>query len=739
MTSIVAFIHRCRLELSGALLLMLSLLVNIFPSGYIILGGDVLQPIQMASNFHEYYFEWFGRNALFYGIFYVLDSFGVSDTAQISWYLGVFLFGAYASFLAFCSLIFPRISSISRVLISLFYATNLYTLFIFTSTWGYTSYQILYIFIPLLVSLFIRMLEGRNVQHLFLFLFVSFIASTSFGNPAFAVSLTIFLFFLFVALLLFRVVRFNGRTFVFSGIAAFGALLLNAFWILPMWPSVGAGIQDVNTSQDIDLSVALQKTSNAVIDTIRLLPTSEQSRYYPKNFPYPKFSWMKEMALLLAFIPFVFACIGFFYCLRKKIDREQKLFLSFFAVFLAFIVLIARIRYPFETINTFLFHLPGINVLRGWDKTAIFSPFLLSALLGFVFVSLEKTRFFRISVIGFFLVLIFTALPFYVGGIQTRLSYILYNQKAKDFHIAKQSALVKIPDDYFELRSELNQYSEEREKISILPYSPGSSVGRVSLPAWKVNGLHVARELYRPMKYIEPNETYIDDWRFAKDFDSTIYNPEWITDLYGCIGIRYVLFQKDAKPRSIEKFEMNRSQLEETGALQLVRDTHMLTLYRIRSESVFPYVYTTSISHIKIPEQIEGLHEALETIRNHLSHVDFQEIGEKSFLIDQKDIVDQSMLVLNEKNTPLWKAEAVLSSGEKIQLRRDESVRYANAWNIENLPNNTAHIEIYFLPQKLFSLGQWISGCALISLLIGIISYAFYNHSSYNFLGKRYG
>ena len=36
----------------------------------------------------------------------------------------------------------------------------------------------------------------------------------------------------------------------------------------------------------------------------------------------------------------------------------------------------------------------------------------------------------------------------------------------------------------------------EDNKIAILPYSPGSSVGRVYLPGWQVNGPHIAQALY---------------------------------------------------------------------------------------------------------------------------------------------------------------------------------------------------------------------------------------------------
>lgn len=708
------FLKEYRWELAGLFLLFFCVYINLFPKDYIILGGDILQPIKMVNNFSFYYYEWSGRVSLFYGLFYLLDKVGVSDTVQISWYLGIFLIGSYLSFLTFCSLVFPASSRHIRSLVSLFYATNLYTLYVFTATWGYTSYQIIYLFIPLLAGLFIRSLESKRGIYSNLFLLVAFLTSTSFGNPTFALSSGIFFFFLGIFLMVFRFINLEKRDILRLVTMVVGAILLNVYWMLPLFPQVKSGIQEIYSSEEVNLTERLQKTSNSIFDTVRLLQTSEQDRYYPVNFPYPNFQWMESYIVVLTFLPILLVFAGAF---LKKPEREEKLYGVFSALLVVFIILVARVRFPFEPINTFLFNLPGMNALRSYDKLATFVPFIVSVL---VLMSLQSRFFYKrnkVVSILFFVLVILLALPFYAGGLQTKLSYILSNQKHKDFREASYSALVKVPDSYNEILP-LLESDKEMNKISMLPFSEGSSIGRVNLPDWKVNGPHIARALY-PKPYVELTESYIPGWRYADDFEKTGYNPKWITDFFGLIGVKYILYHKDAKPASLEKFEGHRAYLEEIGALEKVRDTPFITLYQISGKELFPYIYTTTAKDLWIDKTPKGLSEKTEELHSAISRVDFEKKNIKDFSAHIGVAADGGHIILNERRDNLWKAKLILKTGGYRELERDDQVRYANAWRLDGIEEGDT-IRIYYSTLNLFFLGKIISSLTLLLVCYGL-------------------
>lgn len=704
----------------GLTLLFFVVFINLFPDGYIILGGDIVQPIRMLENFSGIHYDSFGRASLFYGIFYFLDKIGVSDTMQLSWYLGIFLLGSYLSFLVFCRLVLPMATGMMRMLCALFYATNVYTLYIFTATWGYSSYQILYIFVPVLTGLYIRYLETKKNLYAWLFLLAIFLTSTSFGNPAFALSLGIYFFILTGALFLFSLIRLKKDILKRITLLGLGAVFLNVYWILPLIPQMQAGIQEVSSSEVVNLSERLRKTSNAISDTMRLMPTSEQNRYYPVNFPYNSFSWMEKFIVLLAFIPFFIVLIGY---IQKRSERERRLNMVFFTLFVVFIALVARVRAPFEVMNDFLFQLPGLNTLRGYDKLATFTPFLLSTLLLLSIIWIHGKKYSKIVLLGLFSLIIALSLPFYAGGLQTKMSYILSSQKKKDFYEAKQSALVKIPDPYYAVAPVFEADTSDY-KISMLPFSPGSSIGRVNFPTWKVNGPHPARFLYSK-PYVELTEPYVPGWMFAEDFGNVQIDPQWITDFYGLIGIKYVLYHKDAKPKSIDGFENSRKYLENIGALQNVDDNESFTLYRIDENRLFPYIYATEKQDVFIKPGPDGFSEKVKSLRDKMFSLNYEKLDAKNITVTVDRLANKSHVFLNERYDSLWRAQYIASTGETRMLERDENVKYANAWSTQNKLSG-GKIEIYYLPLKLFSVGQWVSGVALSVVIVSLIS-ALYN------------
>lgn len=690
-------------------------LVNIFPSGYIILGGDVLQALNLKEQYASLHYGWFsGRVSLFYGLFYLLDLLGVSPTAQLSWYLALFLFGAYLSFWLFCRLLFPRAAFSVTALISLFYATNVYTLYIFTATWGFTSYQILYVFVPALVGLYLKTLVSDDKLFLFSFLLVIFLASMSFSNPAFAVSLVLAFLILTGLLFISRFLPFNWPVMKKIVLLICGTFLLNAYWILPLLPQMSAGVQEISVSTDIVLAEALKKTSNAIYDTVRLLPTHEQKTYFPYNFPYPSLSWMKPGLATLAFLPFFLIAVGL---LMKMSRREKLLYTILLSLFVIFIALVARGRFPFDTFNMVIFQLPVLNALRGWDKLAIYTPFFLSALLLLFFSALQGKKYFRIILAAFCLVTFLLALPFYVGGLQTKMSYILAGAKKKDFAVADYSALVKIPEPYYRV-GEIFEKEASESKISMLPFSPGSSIGRVSLPKWKVNGPHPATTLY-DHAYVELNNYYIEKWIFAEEFERNELDPRWIADVYGLLGIEYIFYHKDAKPKSLEKFEPARRYLEGKNVILPLTENKWFTLYRLDPQYLFPYVYAASEAFTLITDPGK-LSEPVRTFKEKVTALPYEETNPKKIVVATGVSDFPLYLYLNERYDPLWQARYVSPQGKARVMKRRDEVRYANAWETGKVDEG-GKIEIYYMPLRLLHLGGVISGMTLLYALFGTV------------------
>jgi hypothetical protein len=331
----------------------------------------------------------------------------------------------------------------------------------------------------------------------------------------------------------------------------------------------------------------------------------------------------------------------------------------------------------------------------------------------------QKVRVARWILGGFLIMTVLLALPFYAGGLQTKLSYILSNQKAKDFSKAKQSALVKIPEDYVQVSSILRE-DTQKNKVAMLPYSPGSSVGRVNLPGWKVNGPYVVKDLYGK-QYIELYGYYIPGWMFAKEFENKIYDPQWITDLYGLLGVKYLFYHKDAKERSVEEMEDARRYLEKVGALKLVEENNSFFLYTLNEERMFPYVYFgIDVPHIEMsPDKIS---HQVAALRKKVRAIDYEEKGIKNVIIPVGRLEQGTVIFLNEATSPLWRARYHSPEGQEVPMRRDADIRYANSWVVDGALEGGS-IEVYFLPMRLFEYGLFVSVATLLFVILGLIRF----------------
>src|SRR3972149_11903665 len=124
-------------HIAALLILSWVIAVNIFPDGYVVYGQDFGQMVNVRETFFRDFYNNNGNTSLFYAFFYFLDKIGISESGQLSWPLGIFIFGSYISFLIFSRLIFGKENKFIFFATSLFYALNLYTLAIFYYPRGY--------------------------------------------------------------------------------------------------------------------------------------------------------------------------------------------------------------------------------------------------------------------------------------------------------------------------------------------------------------------------------------------------------------------------------------------------------------------------------------------------------------------------------------------------------------------------------------------------------------------------
>lgn len=705
----------------GFLILSVVIFANIFPKGYVFSGGDTIQFIDAKNNFSSLFYDWNGVDSFFYLIFFCLSKLGVSDSAQLSWYLGIFIFGSYISFNIFIRIFFQRMKSLPRMILSLIYALNIYTLYVFSSNWGYSYFQFLYIFIPILVGLFMKLLMMKEKIYIAWFSLALFFASSGFGNPAFALSLGIMLFFSVIILVAMRAARLDRETFSNLAVLALFSTLVNLYWIGPLVPQLRSGVDGIFSSTVIDFNYWLSDTSNPIINTLRMIHYSQD--YFPDNFPYARIYFLKGLFNILAFLPIILIFWGMMN-LKRMQSENRRLFLFFSGLLIVLVILVARVREPFLVANHYLFNLWGMNTLRGYDKTAIFVPFVLISLLTITFYELSGGKIKRWLYAAIIIILL-TPLPFYFGKLQQNMSYRFSNASPqnKDFRKSRLSFLVRIPNDYYKIRNIINS-DPEKAFVATLPYSSNDGSGISNFPKWKMYGADITQYLYNK-DLIEANATKFGQWNFARAFnENNDGNDEWIIRLLGMMNAKYIIYHKDVPEDSFLNSEAKIKRLEKSGLIESLDDNEYFTLYRIRNDYVFPYISWQDDNPNMTPD-IRTINRDLDRVKGRFLKADFSQLNRKKFEVKRGNNFSGKFLVLAEQYSPNWKAYLVKKNGEEIEIKNHMIARgYANGWMIKDQESGEVdHILIEYYLTRLMIWNMFISVSAALFLTGYLLRY----------------
>lgn len=708
---ITNFIKDNKYFILGLLILIAVVIVNRFPEGYVFGGGDTNQLISSQESLEKIFFNWRG-SGFFYSIFYFLSLIGVSESVQLSFYLGFIIFGAYLSFWIFTKLLFKDSTDLQRSLTALFYALNLYTLFLFTGNWGYSYFPSLYVFIPLLFGLLIKFLKSRNLLYGFWFCLILFFGSSGFGNPAFALSFVIFSVFLIAFLWIIKYIEFNrilAGKLILIAVLAFS---VSAFWIFPLIPEVKGGVEGLATSNVINFETIIRSGSSPISYNFSLRHPSDM--HFPQNFYYKDLEFSKNFFILLSFSPIFI--IGWGLTRANKMEKNKKLlFFSLFGLFLLFAMLVAKVRPPFESINQYIYHIWGFNVLRGYDKTAIYIPFLLSSLLMIIFSFNKKWVY-----IGVALALL-APLPFYIGKIQQTAGYRVSSKK--DFTEAKMSFLTKIPKEYYDIQDILNS-DQIKSKIATLPATMGDGSGVTYYPKWEFYGVDITRGLYSK-NLLDANAAQYNfpNWNYADGFnEGNLKNNSWIVKLLGIMNAKYIIYHKDAPDDAVGKTLEKMKDLEKRGLIQNLEENDHFILYSIHKDYFLPYI-SWQDENIEMTGTIHSVNKSFDAIKKAAASADFQEINPKKFIVNIENKTAENNLILAEKFNPLWKAYAIDKNGKETEIKNHFLARgYANGWKIEN-PENISKIIIEYYPIRLMWRGMIISLITVLCLVIYLLRY----------------
>jgi hypothetical protein len=708
-------INKNKFYFLGLAVLGFVIFINIFPKGYVFGGGDTAQLINAKDSFRGIFYSWNGSMAPFYFLFYLLSRLGVNDTAQLSFYLGIFIVGSYISFDAFSRLIFSKIFGLFRMLVSLFYALNTFTLFYFTSNFGFSHYLWLYIFIPILGVFFLKFLKTEKFIFGAWFLFFLFLASSGFGNPAFFLSFSIFLVFLTIFLVIFKYFKFNKKLIINLIILALLSFLINAFWIIPTIPQMKGGVENLNSGNAVDLDWALQHNSSSIPLTLSLAhPTKE---YFPYDFPYQPIMVLKKFFILLSFLPILFILSSLFFWRKIENPDEKKLFVVLLVVLAVLSMLLVKVNYPFKGINNFIFHIWGLNTLRGVEKISIYIPFLMAFMILIISNNFQK---YKKLITGFLVLIVLIPLPFFVGKIQQNISYRF--PSGSNFQKYRLSFLIKIPPEYYDIQKIINN-DKEKSFIATLPKTKNDGTGISDFPKWKFYGADITKNLYRKNLIEANNKAYFQSWYFAEDFNKDNGgNYFWIVKLLGIMNSRYVIFHKDATEKYVEQSEFKIRILENEGAIKKITENDYFILYSIPDKFFLPYI-SWQKDNIPFESNSNSISNNFDKIKENSKVANFQEINPKRFEVAMNGGVGD--IILSEPFNANWKAYSVGANGKEKEIPQHFLARgYANGWKINN-NENIKKIVIEYYPIRLLWIGMKISGATLLGCIIYLGYYGF--------------
>lgn len=721
------------------LFLLLSFALNRIPDGTFIAGGDYYQLININDNLDRNLFTWFNQlgqgqyNPIivaypFYLFKYILYNLGFSYANIANSIMFLFLIGSFYSFFFAIRIINSNIPEYLRLLCSAIYSINIFTFTIFTYPWWITHHFIIYIFIPLLLAFFQKLVTDCSVKNIAYFIIIFLISTLGFNNIAFLAALLFFQMLLLIALFATKKIPLSlaaarKSIFVFSL-----QIFLSIFFLLPYFASQFEYLSRITGGKVLgDIAGLFSWTSN---DAYSILSFTMYKDKYPLINLYS--SSKIFIALSLLYMIFIIVAILF----HK--GKQEKYWFPNLTIFLILLFLLMRGTAPFDRINIFLYSLPGFNLFRSPDKLFVFYPFFYLVLLSQLFYCSKIPKKIITSILIIILVI---PIPFYIGGIPKYLSH-------EDENGYKYT--IQIPSKYYKIEEIINKDDTQLSMIS-LPYSVVNSLNWANYPKWHFVGHDVLHLLYN--KYYISANTY-DHPALETNLSFKEYNEANIVDKDKFLKIlqkfsgKYILLHKDINKYWLENSKVVYSTINELEASNIIKkldENEYFTLYELDENYLIPLIFSNknSLSFKKYsPVKYEN---SINNLKNK-TNIEFHQSFNSQWKLYLKsnpnnswckplEYYESSKTTECEHTKQLFEISDLAYIWKKSLLDDTHTMvdEYANGWTIDpeyikaNYPQEyyTRYIDgsidieltLYFKPQSYFYLGAIVSTLTFVGCI----------------------
>ena len=450
----------------------ISFLINKINNSYLIAHGDFVQFISFKEDINNIFSTWRETSqgsynglivwAFFYLFQKALYFIGFTPSIIANIIIFLFLVSSFYSFYFSIKISTKNISENIRFISALIYSLNIFTFAIFTYPSGYTGFLFIYIFIPLILTCYEKILCEFSRFYLAIFCIIFFISIISFSNFAFFAALLVIEFLFFLSFL----INFKFSNFLLF-LKRFLLVYLFQFFIisLALLPYL---LTFSMYATKLSGSIQVPNSYNLLIGASYSIFQVIAMSMHPSNYPflpelklsmsgidtnlllYPFQNYLK----FLSFGYIVILLVALLFSDKNKI--KSKIF--YYSAFLLVFFLLMRLTPPFNVINELIYKIPGFSLFRMPEKLFIFFPCIL---LFFLIYLLQNSNLSKKIISILLILLLLIPLPFYTGGISKSLTNKFNSQ---------YSYAIKIPSEYNTIKQSI--FSDKSiTRVIELPYS----------------------------------------------------------------------------------------------------------------------------------------------------------------------------------------------------------------------------------------------------------------------------
>lgn len=711
-----------------ALPIVLFLVVSLqlrLPENHIVAGGDFYQLLNYSSQLSRYRYAWFNQvgqgtyNPLvvsypFYALLAAFEKpFGTNNIAAIT--LFVFLSSSYLSFYLAMKLLLKDKSASILVLSSTIYALNNFVLAIFSYTWGYTHHFLIYIFIPLYLAIFIRILTEKKMfgRYLALFLIVIVLSLPAMNNIAF-IFLVYFVELLIWLVTILKVKSLKAKTISltrFSTLIIF-QLCIHGWLILPMVTSIVLA-----KSNALSSSVALggqnyleswiASTSSNFINTLTLTLD---------NYKFPNVSTSSNpLYLLSVFIYPLLLLLLKLFSKDAQTEAQKNNFFIAATVFTVVSILSVRLYQPLQFLLKPLYLSPIFIFFRSSDKLFLVLPFFYSFLIYLLSIRVRYAKYLLLLTVGLISIPWLISIPRYFLEAD-------YNRFARKIH-PQYSYIVSVPDQYYLAAKTVNDDPVSDGAILSLPFSVVNSYNWANYPGWNFVGHDILHLLFnRP--YISPNSfdsTIQEDSASFKELADKSVSDQQVINTFDRFNVRYLIYHHDIDPYWIDlnaPLSIRIHQLEDQRYLTLVDQNSDFDLYKIQRNP--NQIISIASGSLSVHQFSPVLYELETTGKIDNEEIRFYQTYDSGWmLIHSNQKIGGG---LKSWIIPMYIIKELLLNNSELNMTHQQCLNYANCWKMTDANDGNVYYLLYVHQLLLYGLLGTSSAMIISALTILAIS-----------------